>query len=149
MRLAVARPFTSFASLGVFNFAEEERTLTLTLAEDLGLAGDGYHVYDVFERTYGGIAHGTLTLTLAPRECRVLRLTPTSHRPTVIATSRHITGGAPDLLALDYRDGCLFGKSAVIADRDYTVTVATPDGRILTHTLHPEATGDVDWCIEV
>ena len=148
-RLAVARPFTSFAALGVFNFADSERTLTLTLAEDLGLAGDGYHVYDVFEKAYGGIAHGTLTLTLAPHECRALRLTPTSSLPTVIATSRHITGGAPDLLALEYRGGCLRGKSAVIADRDYTVTVAAPDGRILTHTLHPEKTTDIDWCIEV
>ena len=149
VRLSVAKPFTSFACLGVFNFSEEERTLTLTLAEDLGLAGEGFHVYDVFSKEYGGTIKESLTVTLAPHECRVLRLTPTASVPTVIATSRHITGGAPDLLALSYRDGRLTGRSAVIADTDYTLTVATPDGQILTHTLHPEKTEAVSWCIEV
>ena len=149
VRLSVAKPFTAFSVLGLFNFSAEERTITLSTAEDLGLWGDGFHLYDVFRKEYGGIAHGTLRLALAPNECRVLRLTPTAGIPTVIATSRHITGGAPDLLALDYRDGRLIGKSAVIADCDYTVTVATPDGRILTHTLHPQKTEDTEWCIEV
>ena len=149
VRLSVVKPFTSFTALGVFNFADEERTVTLTLAEDLGLTEGAYHVYDTFERVYGGIAEGALTLTLAPHECRVLRLTPTADIPTVIATSRHITGGAPDLLALAYQDGRLCGKSAVIGGCDYTVTIATPDGRILTHTLHPEKTEEVEWSIEV
>ena len=149
VRLSVAKPFTAFSTVGIFNFADEERTLTLTTHEELGLIGEGFHVYDVFRKEYGGIAHGTLTVTIPPHGCRVLRLTPTAAIPTVIATSRHITGGAPDLLALDYSDGRLTGKSAVIAGCAYTVTVATPDGKLHTHTLHPERTEEVTWCIEV
>ena len=146
VRLSVAKPFTSFSTVGIFNFADEERTVTLTLAEDLGLIGDAFHTYDIFEKEYGGTVQEALTVTLAPHECRVLRLTPTSDRPTVIATSRHITGGAPDLLDLSYEGDALIGKSAVVAGDPYTVTVYDPKKEgIFGITVTPEKTGEITW----
>ena len=146
VRLSVARPFTSFSTVGIFNFADAERVLTLTLAEDLGLIGSEFHIYDIFEKEYGGIARETITLTLKPHECRVLRLTPTADRPTVIATSRHITGGAPDLLDLSYEGDTLIGKSAVIENDPYTVTIYDPKKReIAGITVTPDKTGEIIW----
>ena len=146
VRLSVAKPFPGFSTVGIFNFADEERSVTLSLSEDLGLIGDAFHVYDIFEEAYGGIADKALTLTLAPHECRVLRLTPLSDRPTVIATSRHITGGAPDLLDLLYDGDTLIGKSAVVKGDPYTVTVYDPKKKDISGiTITPEKTGEITW----
>ena len=79
-------------------------------------------------------------------ECRVLRLTPLSDRPTVIATSRHITGGAPDLLDLLYDGDTLIGKSAVVKGDPYTVTVYDPKKKDISGiTITPEKTGEITW----
>ena len=146
VRLSVAKPFTSFSTVGIFNFADEERTVTLSLREDLGLMGDGFHIYDIFEKEYGGIEAEAITVTLAPHECRVLRLTPTSDRPTVIATSRHITGGAPDLLNLSYEGDALIGRSAVVKGDPYTVTIYDPKKSEITGiTVNPDKTGEITW----
>ena len=146
VRLSVAKPFTSFSTVGIFNFADEERTLTLSLREDLGLMGDGFHIYDIFEKEYGGIEAEAITVTLAPHECRVLRLTPTADRPTVIATSRHITGGAPDLLDLSYEGDALIGRSAVVKGDPYTVTIYDPKkGEVTGITVTPDKTGEITW----
>ena len=146
VRLSVAKPFTHFSTVGIFNFADEERTLTLSLREDLGLVGDAFHIYDIFEKEYGGIEAEAITVTLAPHECRVLRLTPTSDRPTVIATSRHITGGAPDLLDLSYEGDALIGRSAVVKGDPYTVTIYDPKrGEVTGITVTPDKTGEITW----
>ena len=146
VRLSVAKPFTTFSTVGVFNFADEERTVTLSLHEDLGLIGDAFNVYDIFEKKYGGVEDEALTLTLAPHECRVLRLTPTADRPTVIATSRHITGGAPDLLDLSYEGDMLIGHSAVVEGDPYTVTIYDPKKQDITGiTVTPDKTGEITW----
>lgn len=146
VRLSVAKPFASFSTVGIFNFADEEKTVTLTLREDLGLIGEAFHVFDTFEAEYCGIETTALTLTLAPHECRVLRLTPTSDRPTVIATSRHLSGGAPDLLDLFYEGDVLIGRSAVVAGDPYTVTIFDPQkGEVTGITLTPESTGEITW----
>lgn len=146
VRLSVAKPFTRFSTVGIFNFADTERTVTLSLRKDLGLIGDAFHLYDMFEADYLGTEADAVTLTLAPHECRVLRLTPVCDRPTVIATSRHISGGAPDLLDLSYEGDTLIGKSAVVAGDVYTVTVYDPKKQGVSGiTITPEKTGEITW----
>ena len=147
--LSVAKPFAKWCTVGIFNFAEEERTVTLSLTDDLFLAAGRYHIYDYWKREYCGLCADTVTVTLPPYGCSVLRVTRDEGAPTVVCTSRHITGGAPDLLALSYEGGCLAGRSAVVKDDPYTVTVATPDGIAKTLTLTPDLTGEVAWRIEI
>ena len=147
VNLAVARPFGKWNTVGIFNFGTEEKAVTLSLGDDLQLADGRYHVYDLWGEKYLGIYDADITLTLPAHACLVLRVTPVTAEPTVVATSRHISGGVPDLLSLTWRDGKLFGRSRVIGGADYSVTVCSEDALPRTLTLHPEATGEVEWSI--
>ncbi len=147
VHLSVARPFAEWSTVGVFNFAEEERTVTLSFTDDLFLETGRYHVYDYWKQEYRGLTEGSATLTLPPCGCAVLRLTRDEGVATVVCTSRHITGGVPDLLAVTCKGGALTGRSAVVKGDPYTVAVATPEGELRTLTVTPEATGEIEWSI--
>lgn len=146
VNLAVARPYATWNTVAFFHFGEEEASLTLSPA-DLQLEAGRYHVYDLWGERYLGILEDSMPLTVPAHDCLVLRITPLTEQPTVVATSRHISGGVPDLLSLDYRDGRLVGRSHVIGGEDYTVTVCDAGGTPRTLTLHPTSTGEVEWSI--
>ena len=146
INLAVARPFGTWNVVGLFNLSNEERTMTLSLRDGLQLKAGSYHLYDFFADEYLGTTDTAITVTLAAHACRVLRLTPVTDAPTVVATSRHISMGVPDLLALSVEGRRLCGRSAVVAGDDYTVAVYDPEsGKVEKHTIPHEKTGETDW----
>ena len=147
VNLAVARHFGSWNTVGVFNFGEEEKEIELSLSGDLQLADGRYHVYDLWGERYLGIYDSSLKAPLPAHDCLVLRITPVTDHPTVVATSRHISGGVPDLLSVEWCDGHLKGQSHAIGGADYTVTVCGTDAVPHTLTLHPEMTGEIEWSI--
>ena len=49
-------------------------------------------------------------------------------RPQVLATNRHVTGGGPDLLAVQWSDGVITGRSAVVGGEPYEIYFTEPDG---------------------
>ena len=149
VNLAVAKPFAKWNTVGIFNLSEEERAVTLSLGDDLFLAAGRYHIYDYWKQEYRGLTESSVTLTLPPFGCAVLRVTRDEGVPTVVCTSRHITGGAPDLLAVTRKDGKLTGRSAVVKGDPYTVAVATPEGESRTLTVTPDATGEIEWSLTV
>ena len=152
LHLAIAKPYGKFDVIGVCNLAEEERTVTLSFTDDLHLDLGRYHAYDFWESRYLGIHGNEITLTVPAYSSTVLRLTPVGDEPTVVATSRHITMGGVDLLALSYdkQASLLSGTSAVVAGDDYVITVYDPTTKaIKTHTLHPTATGELAWQLPV
>ena len=64
-------------------------------------------------------------------------------------TSRHLTGGVPNLLDVTYTAGALIGRSAVVKGDEYTVTVYDPKkAAAKTVTLTPDATGEIEWKYE-
>jgi alpha-galactosidase len=48
--------------------------------------------------------------------------------PQVVATSRHITGGGVDLVAVSWKDGVLSGRSRVVGGEPYEIFVTESDG---------------------
>ncbi len=148
VNLAVSKPFGTWNVIGLFNLSEKEQTVTVSCTDDLQLAPGDYHLFDFFANAYLGITGGEITVTLAPHASRVLRVTPVTDAPTVVATSRHMTMGGTDLLALAVDGRTLTGKSAVVADDDYTLTVYDPATQGITrHTISHEATGVAEWTV--
>ena len=72
-----------------------------------------------------------------------------SSKKQLVSTSRHISQGGFDLenVWLD-EDGKLHGRSKVVAGEPYVITVYDPDKEYtFDEVLHPEITGEIDWCI--
>jgi 5,10-methylenetetrahydromethanopterin reductase len=85
-------------------------------------------------------------------------------RPQLVATSRHLTGGGVDLLDVDWKDGVLSGRSAVVGGEPYEIFVTedawrlaevrcdgadalpvTRDGPLVASGCRPAASGEIRW----
>ncbi len=147
VNLAVAKPFGSWNTVGILNLSEEERTVTLSLKDDLYLKAGRYHTFEFWSGEYRGLVDDTVSVTLPAHATAVLRLTKDEGVPTVVGTSRHITCGAPDLLDVRFDGGILSGRSLVVAGDAYTVTAADSLGNAKTVTVDPTETGEIEWSI--
>lgn len=107
--LAVEREGRTWDVVGLFNWGtnvevmsgketpEEEKTQTLDL-ETIGLDPAGkYLVYGSWEQECEWVEDGQLQATLAPRTETVLVVRPEPDLPMVVATTRHLLGGAVDV----------------------------------------------------
>ena len=105
-------------------------------------------LYDFFEDEYLGITECEISAELSARSVCVLRVTPVTDAPTVVASSRHISMGVPDLLSLSFDGDTVKGRSAVVAGDDYTVAIYNPKNKTVTkHKIPHDTTGELDWTV--
>ena len=91
------RAYDPLRLVGVFNFGEEARNLTLPLP-----AGR-WHAFELWEERYRGVVEGELEFALVPeRNCRVVALRPDRGAPCIVGTNAHIGMGALDITSLGY-----------------------------------------------
>ena len=116
---------------GIFNYDTDSTTNRLLSWSAMGLDSTAaYHVYDFWNGTYlGAWKHGVF-IDVPPADVRVITLVRATDRPVVVSTSRHITQGWVDLLALENggtsTQPTLAGQSRVIGGDPYTITVGLP-----------------------
>jgi len=90
--------------VGVFNFREEKSDQVFLDWKELGLPADQpVHVFDFWNQEYLGAWANGMAVSTSPTSCRVLTLLPDSGQIQLISTSRHITQGPVDLVALSAR----------------------------------------------
>ena len=117
--------------VGVFNFNADKAEQILLKWKDLGLPEDKpVHVFDFWNQEYLGAWPAGMAVDAAPTSCRVLTLLPDNGRIQLISTSRHITQGWVDLLALNQNAaGDTFaGTSRVIRNDPYELRFVFPRG---------------------
>ncbi len=117
--------------VGVFNFNQGKSERTLLRWADLGLpASKPVHVFDFWNKDYLGAWAEGMAVEAAPTSCRVLTLVPATDRIQLISTSRHITQGWVDLVAVNHNDsGTEFkGTSKVVKNDPYELRFAFPRG---------------------
>jgi hypothetical protein len=87
-----------------------------------------YLVYDFWADTFLGEHRGSLTMLVKLAGCRVLSFRPRRDRPQLLSTNRHLTQGGIDLKELRWDENhCeLRGKSELVAEDDYSVTLHVP-----------------------
>ena len=91
------RAYDPLRLVGMFNFGEEARNLTLPLP-----AGR-WHEFELWEERYRGVVEGELEFVLVPeRSCRVVALRPDRGVPCIVGTNAHIGMGALDITSLEY-----------------------------------------------
>jgi len=171
VNLLVARPFEQWNVVDVFNTGDEEQTARLDLAPDLHLVTGpdaAYHVYDFWRKEYLGMHESELTLELAPFASRVLCFRRALSQPQVLSTSRHISQGGHDLLAVEWDEAAcvLAGRSTVVGGETYTLAfhvpeslepigvesgaaaeVSSPDEHVINVSLRPADSGQTAWAV--
>jgi alpha-galactosidase len=128
--LEINRPFESWVVLGRTGGLED----TISF-QDLGL--DPQTPQLVFE-FWQKRSFGTHTVGFAPgplpsaTNAQAFIIRERLDHPQVLATSRHVTGGGPDLLDVAWDGSSLSGRSEVVGGDPYEVYVTEPRGWALT-----------------
>jgi hypothetical protein len=123
----------SWDVVGVFNFGDEAQTGRHVSWSALGLDPDrAHHVFDFWSGVYLGAWKGGVFVDVPATDVRVLTVVPASDRPVLVSTDRHVTQGWVDLLELDAAGTAdrptLSGRSRVVGDDDYVLTIGLPPG---------------------
>jgi len=125
-QLDIARPFEQWTVLGRTGDDAE----AIPLAE-LGLApGTDYAAFEFWTRQFLGVVRDTLQPgPVDPRfGVQVVCLRRRLERPQLLATSRHVTCGGPDVRDVRWRDNALSGESILVAGDPYVLHLTEPDG---------------------
>lgn len=126
--IAFDREFDPLRVVGLFNFADEVKDLTLTLPPGK------WHVFELWEQRYRGVCEAEVSFALVPPHAsRVVALRPADNTPRVVGASAHIGCGALDITGQRWDEGARTLKVdlAPAGRRRRRVTVWT-DGRDAT-----------------
>ena len=124
--LEVNRPFEDWAVLGRTGESAGEVWFA-----DLGL--DPAKEYFVFEfwtkRLLGSFTGAFIPGPIDPKfRCQAFSLRKRLDRPQIVATNRHVSCGAVDLVETSWKKGILSGRSRVVEGDPYEIYLAVPDG---------------------
>jgi len=125
-QLEIARPFEQWTVLG--RTAGSDGRIEFA---DLGLpGGKDYLAFEFWTHTTLGVVRDRLALPpIDPDyQVQVVCLRVRVDHPQVLATSRHLTCGGPDLADVNWADGVLSGTSDLVAADEYELYLTEPAG---------------------
>jgi hypothetical protein len=166
--LEIDRPFEHWTVLARYNWTDKPLPETLVPFADLGLARNReYLVYEFWTKKPLGVFRGQFPAEASPPgSVRMYAIRQKLDRPQIVSTNRHISQGGVDLLEATWNAAAktLSGRSAVVQDDPYEITVCVPegfklrnaemdgrkaaakqDGRWLTIGFTPRATRPIAW----
>jgi hypothetical protein len=154
---SVCRPHGNWYVAGLYNLTGREQTAVFEFKAN-GLPPGKYAVYDFWKKQFIGVRSGTVRLKLAPGGCAVLRLTPVSEAPELVACTRHILQGADELSAVKRTAASISGKLRAVRGQEVELGFYLPDGAAATAQpgltvkkgyaglrICPDRTGEVRW----
>ncbi len=125
-QLDIARAFGQWTVLG----RSRDDVAAIPLAE-LGLdPATDYVAFEFWTRRYLGTVRDTLRPgPIDPAfQVQVICLRPQQDHPQLLATSRHVTCGGPDLESMQWQDHTLSGTSRLVAGDPYDLYLTAPAG---------------------
>jgi hypothetical protein len=125
-QLDIARPFEQWTVLARTSGPEEAIDLG-----DLGLPHDRDYVgFEFWTKSPLGVIRDTVRLPQVDPAflVQVACLRPREEHPQVLATSRHVTCGGPDLIDVAWGAASLDGTSEVVAGDAYVIYLTEPRG---------------------
>ena len=166
--MEINRPFERWHVLARMEYKDlPARTVYFS---DLGLAPE--KEYLVFEQRsgqfLGSYKEGFAARAQKARDVSAYVIRENSGRPQLLATSRHITGGGPDIEGLQQGQSAISGKSLLVANDPYRIDIYLPAGyalesvkargarvvarqqlgNVASVTLRADRTGAVAWKIQ-
>jgi alpha-galactosidase len=129
--MEINRPFDRWNVLARMDY-QDLPSVEVSFA-DLGLAADKeYLVFEYRSARFLGVCKGSFEAPAQKaKEVSAYAIRENLGRPQLLATSRHITCGGPDIEALKYENGVLSGTSRLVANDRYRIYVHLPAGYTL------------------
>jgi hypothetical protein len=128
--LGVEKEFEKWNVVGLFNWSNDESEIRVEVPQ-LGLSGAKTYVgYELWSDRYLGEIRNTISLKLKPTSSQILSIHEKMKRPFVLATSRHITQGAADLVSEEWNPATriLSVTSGNLVEGAYSAAVYIPSG---------------------
>jgi hypothetical protein len=139
--------------VGMFNWSDQPANLTLDLAE-LKLQGWAYGKwyvgFDFWANRFVEPFTDKLMMKLPPSSCRSIAIKPMTNIPQLVSTSRHISQGMVDVLAVawDNETKTLSGTSDFVSGDPYELRVYCPED-FTAKSAHAEITKKVSPRIKI
>ncbi|HEX5552197.1 MAG TPA: glycoside hydrolase family 36 protein [Chitinophagaceae bacterium] len=124
--LEVNEPYENWMLLG--RIGGEEQRISF---DELGLDnGKEYLVFEFWSKSLLGSFHRQFNTGAMNTKyhCQLFCIRERKGRPQLLATNRHITCGAFDIIDMHWKDGKLSGKSKVMKEEAYTLYLTEPEG---------------------
>jgi alpha-galactosidase len=140
-QLDIARPWEQWTVLA--RTSDDGGTIALA---DLGLLPDtDYLAFEFWTRRWIGVVRDVLRAGPIDENFGVqaICLRRRVGHPQVVATSRHVTCGGPDLRDVEWADDALTGESQLVAGDPYLLYLTEPEGYELTGVDADGATATV------
>ncbi len=149
VNLQIAKEFAEWNVVQVANLLTEEKSIVVDFDKDLHLESGNYLVYDYWKHQFLGEMDSNIVLSLPACGSCVLAIHLVKGQKQVVSTSRHISQGGFDLIKLWTDDnGALHGRSNMVKDEPYVITVYDPDIKdVFDYSVYPKYTGEADWVI--
>jgi hypothetical protein len=162
------RPFEHWNVLHRLNWSPNPDGQTTLKFADIGLDGTKtYLVYEFWSHTFLGAFRGGVPLpAIKSMGLDSFAIREQLDHPQIVSTSRHLSQGGSDLIAVGWKAGALSGRSRVVADDRYQLVLHVPpdfdlrsatvggqpadvarDGELVRVTVRPATTGEVGWNI--
>lgn len=119
--------------VALFNWADEEQSMTITFDGDLGLDPGNFVVFDFWNQTLVGYINDSISSEIPAHGTSVFFIRRVLDRPQVVAASRHITGYVSiKQIDWDEENTALVGVSEVPAEAPYSIFIHVPEGMSVT-----------------
>ncbi|HLK27286.1 MAG TPA: alpha-galactosidase [Puia sp.] len=132
-QLEINMPYESWNVLGRL----DERDNTIPFSE-LGLSDKKeYAVFEFWQKKLKGIFSGSFQPGMIDSNyrCQTFIIREKSGYPQLLATNRHISGGAPEIKSLQWNNKMLSGNSEIIESENYLLYIYEPPQFIFS-TVH-------------
>ncbi|HYR31217.1 MAG TPA: alpha-galactosidase [Gemmatimonadales bacterium] len=116
-------------TVALINWDDAPRDVTLAL-RTLGLPAGRYDAYDVWRDAPLAPVRDAVAAYIPPHTSHLLALRPSTSRPQVIGSTRHLVQGAIDVAgeAWDANTRTLSARATNLDAREYAITIRVPDG---------------------
>jgi hypothetical protein len=116
-------------TVALINWDDAPRDVMLSL-RTLGLPAGRYDAYDVWRDAPLAPVRDAVAAYIPPHTSHLLALRPSTSRPQVIGSTRHLVQGAIDVAgeAWDANTRTLSARATNLDARDYAITIRVPDG---------------------
>jgi hypothetical protein len=141
-----ARPSVPRDVLGLFNWENDEQTITCAAAKAGLDAAKTYYAFDFWANAPLPPFSGAFSYAVPGQSCRVIGLRAAAGRPTLVSTSRHVSQGIIDVSDERWSQGTktLSGFSKIVAQDPYELRLAGLDAEAKHWTLESAAVSPAD-----
>jgi hypothetical protein len=125
--LKISRPFGQWDVVALFNWQDEDRDISVSLAE-LGLAEGEYVGWEFWTATDLGTVLDELSVPVPAHSVRLVSLHGKTDHPQFLSTDRHVTQGGVSLTDCVWEHDALHVELELVGGHEFAYRFRVPEG---------------------